>query len=252
MTGERWTGQVAVITGASSGIGAALAKLWCRRGLRVVAAARRLEKLDALRNELGAEDRKRLLPVVCDVRDEPALKSLFTDAASHFGSVDVLVNSAGLGYQTPLIGGETELWREMLEVNVLALCVATREAIEHMARQGSEGHIFHISSMSAHRATQGSGMYGASKAAVRSLTESLRRELHERQLPIRISSVSPGFVETEFHARFYGDPEKAEALYRSMKALTPQDVADCVNFALEAPPHMQVHDVLLRGKSQAT
>lgn len=248
----RWAGRVAVITGASSGIGAALAKLWCKKGLQVVAAGRRQPRLDALRGQLPVECQARFLPVTCDVQNEAALKQLFATASSHFGAVDVLVNSAGLGHQTPLIDGETRAWREMLEVNVLALCVATREAIEHMINQGTEGHVFHISSMSAHRATQGAGIYGASKAAVRSLTESLRRELHERQLPIRISSVSPGFVETEFHAKFYGDQEKAAQLYRSMKALTAEDVAQCVDFALNAPPHMQVHDVLLRGKDQQT
>lgn len=252
MKRDRWVGRVAVVTGASSGIGAALTRLWCTKGLRVVAAGRRKAKLDVLREQLPAECQARFLPVTCDVQDETSLKQLFERARTHFGAVDVLVNNAGIGYQTPLADGETQPWRDMLEVNVLALCVATREAVAHMSKQGTEGHIFHISSMSAHRATDGAGMYGATKAAVRSLTESLRGELHQRQLPIRISSVSPGFVETEFHAKFYNDPEKARRLYQSIKALTPDDVAECVDFALNAPPHMQVHDVLLRGKDQQT
>ena len=240
--------RVAVVTGASAGIGQAIARTLCRVGMRVVAGARRIERLHALRDELGAE---RLLPVQVDLRDEAQIMAMFEATESHWGGLDVLVNNAGLGHEAPLSSGATEHWREMLEVNVLALCVCTREAIKSMNARGVAGHIVHVSSMSGHRVPAYSGVYSATKYAVRSLTEGLRLELREAKSDIRVTAVSPGTARTEFAAHYLGSEEEAEQNYSRFPPLTSEDVANAVLYALEQPPNVEVHDILMRPVHQA-
>ncbi len=248
---ERWRGKVALVTGASSGIGAACARRLAAEGLRVAACARRRERLDALAGENAA-----IVPFPVDLRDEAATLAMFAAVRERLGGVDVLVNDAGLGRRAPLAGGEAgtadaaAAWREMLEVNVLALSICTREAVKDMRARGDAGHVIHISSMAAHRVPEGSGLYSASKFAVRSLTEGLRQELRELKSGIRVTAVSPGFVETEFAAVYTGSEDVARKTYARFKCLAPDDVADIVLFALSRPPHVQIHDVLVRPTDQ--
>jgi len=242
---ERWRGKVALVTGASSGIGRAIAERLAAGGLKVAALARRAERLDEL---CAGEGEWLALP--CDLRDEASLLDAFARVRAEWGGVDVLVNNAGLGHKAPLTSGATEHWREMLEVNVLALCVATREAVADMQRRGGTGHVIHVSSMSAHRVPGGSGVYSATKYAVRSLTEGLRLELREQGSPIRVSAVSPGFVETEFAAHYHRDPAAAAETYSRYKVLDSEDVAEAVAYLLGAPDHVQVHDLLMRPTEQ--
>jgi len=149
------------------------------------------------------------------------------------------------------MSGATGRWREMLEVNVLALCVATREAIADMRKRGDDGHVLHISSMAAYRTPLRSGVYSATKHAVRALTEGLRAELREAESKIRVTAISPGFVQTEF-AEVYndGDQSKVQATYGQYPCLQPADIAEAVLFALGSPPHMAVHDLLVRPTEQ--
>lgn len=244
---ERWAGKVALVTGASSGIGTAVARRLRRAGMKVVVTARREERLRALAAELG-EDATLALSV--DLTREEDITSMFEAIVARFGGVDVLVNNAGVGYSLPLLAGSADKWREMLELNVLALCICTRHAVADMRARGGEGHVFHLSSLGAHRVTPGSGVYGASKVAVRWLTESLRIELHELGAPIRVSSVSPGFVESEFHEKYYQSREKALELYASQKSLSADDITDAIEYALGAPAHVQVHDIIIRSRTQ--
>src|SRR5690606_13402210 len=144
-----------------------------------------------------------------DLRDERAIDALFSAVRERFGGVDVLVNNAGLGRAAPPTSGATEHWREMLELNVLAPCICTREAIRDMRARGADGHVIHVSSMAAHRVPAGSGVYSATKFAVRSLTEGLRQELRELKSGIRVTAISPGFVETEFAERYHGSADAA-------------------------------------------
>lgn len=246
---QRWQGRVALVTGASSGIGRAVAVRLGRAGMRVAVAARREDRLAALVSEAdGAE----MLAVPTDLRDAFAIAALFDTVRDRWGGVDVLVNNAGLGHASPLMTGDTEHWREMLEVNVLALCVCTREAIADMRSRGDDGHVVHISSMAAHRVPPGSGVYSATKHAVRALTEALRQELGHAGSAIRVSAVSPGFVETEFAEHYHGTPDAAARTYGRYPVLQPEDVADAVAWVLSRPPHMQVHDVLVRPTRQET
>ena len=243
--------RVALVTGASSGIGWATVRALHKLGLRVVGCARRSERLQALSEELSGSDGPEAWMYPVDLRDEGAICRMFEAIRERFGGVDVLVNNAGLGRQAPLISGRTEHWREMLEVNVLALCICTREAVADMQRRGETGHVVHVSSMASHRVPQGSGVYSATKFAVRSLTEGLRMELRAAQSPIRVTAISPGFVETEFaYVYTFGDAQRAEATYSRFKVLESEDVANAVVYAVSQPPHVQVHDILMRPTAQ--
>lgn len=243
---ERWKGKVALVTGASSGIGAAIARALSEAGLRVALWARRTERLETVAAGLPGES---LLGKV-DLRSESEILSGFADLREKWGGVDVLVNNAGLGFKTSISDGETGQWREMLEVNVLALLICSREALADMRRRNSAGHIVHISSMAGHRLPPGSGVYASTKFAVRALTEALRQELREVGSDIRVSAVSPGFVVTEFHEKFFSNRETAEELYSRHQCLKPEDVASAVLGLLAQPAHVEVHDVLMRPTAQ--
>lgn len=248
---DRWKGRVALVTGASAGIGRAVAEQLADAGLKVALTARRAERLDALATrirERGGE----ALAVPADARDEKALLAVFDRIRAEWGGVDVMVNNAGLGRMASLSDGETAHWREMLEVNVLALSICTREAIRDMRARGDAGQIIHISSMAGHRVPGGGGgFYAATKHAVRGLTEGLRKELRDAGSAIRVCAVSPGMVETEFAEVMAGPDAVAEA-YGRFPCLQPHDVADAVLFALTRPPHSQIHDILLRPTQQPT
>ena len=246
---ERWRGKTAFVTGASAGIGAAVAETLALAGVKVAGCGRRLGRLEALREKLAGQGAI-FMPLELDLRDEAQTIAGFDAIRSAWGGVDILVNNAGLGHKAPLLSGQTSHWREMLEVNVLALCVCTREAAADMRRRGDDGHIIHISSMSAHRVPKSSGVYSATKFAVRSLTEGLRMELREAGSSIRVTAISPGFVETEFAAHYSKSEEAARLTYSRFKVLDPQDVANSVVYVLEQPPHVQLHDLLMRPTAQ--
>ncbi len=240
---------VALVTGASSGIGRAIAQRLAQEGYRLAICARRQDRLDQLVQELGDRGAEILTQTV-DLRQESEILQLFEKIRSTWGGVDVLVNNAGLGHREPLMSGQTEAWREMLEVNVLALSICTREAVQDMRDRGDTGHIIHISSMSGHRVPGSSGMYAASKFAVRALTEGLRQELRAAHSGIRISSISPGFVETEFAEKFNQSAAKAQEVYSQFPVLQPQDIANAVWYILSQPDYVQIHDLLLRPTQQ--
>lgn len=250
-------GKVALVTGASSGIGAAVAKMLARRGATVAVCARRQSRLDALEAEIEAEHPgAQVWSRTCDVRDTEAIVSMFTALQQDVGPVDILVNNAGLGRPAPLSDHGPERrsyagWAEMLDVNVMALSVCTAEAIAQMKPRRAAGHIVHISSLAGYRIPKEGGFYGATKHAVRALTEGLRRELQEQGSPIRVSAISPGIVQTEFGQGFFGDTSRAADLYANLDPLTPEDIATAVEFVLTAPGHVQVHDLLLRPITQA-
>lgn len=244
---QRWKGRVALVTGASAGIGAAVARALAEDGMRVAVCARRRDRLEALAKTLPHAE---VLPLVVDLRDPSQISAAFDQVRERFGGVDVLVNNAGLGHSAPLVSGDTEEWREMLEVNVLALCVCTREAVAQMRQRGDDGHVIHVSSMAAHRVPPASGVYSATKFAVRALTEALRQELRELKSKIRVSAVSPGYVETEFAAHYHKSEDAARETYGRFKVLEPGDVAQAVRYVLASPEHVQVHDVLMRPRDQ--
>ncbi|MCB9748683.1 MAG: SDR family NAD(P)-dependent oxidoreductase [Myxococcales bacterium] len=246
--GSRWRGRVALVTGASSGIGREIVRELTRAGMRVAFCARRRARLEALAQELP--DAQSSLPLVCDLQDEVQIAAMFAELRARWDGVDVLVNNAGFARGASLLDGASSDWRAILEVNVLALAICSREAIADMRRRDVAGHVINLSSMAAHRVPVGSAMYSASKYAVRSLTEGLRGELRAMDSAIRVTAISPGYVETEFALAATGDPEHARRTYARYPCLQAGDIARTVRFALDAPPHMQVHDILIRPTRQ--
>lgn len=261
-------GKAAIVTGASSGIGRATAIALAEAGAAVTLLARREEALNevAATIDRGVEPgRGRTLAIAVDVCDEQGLIAAFDRSQKQWGRLDILVNAAGLGLQGSLRDGATEDWRRVLEVNVLAVAVATREALKRFDGEDSEGdaggagdaksagHVVHISSMSGHRVPRRGAMYAASKFAVRAMTEALRCELRDAGSHARVTSISPGFVDTGFFNVFYrGDQAQIDELRSRYKFLDPADIADAVLHAVTAPPHVGVHDILLRPNEQPT
>ena len=252
---------VAMVTGASSGIGLAIflrkgfaiAHHLAHHGYDLAICARRQDRLDAIALQL-TEKGADVLAQIVDLRDEAQILSFFAAIKSRWGRLDVLINNAGLGHKESLTSGDTEAWREMLEVNVLALSICTREALTLMTPAQTDsraGHIVHVSSLSGHRVPSIAGMYSATKFAVRSLAETLRRELRSQNSPIRISSVSPGVVETEFAEKYYQSAEKAEHTYSQFTVLQADDIANAVLYALTQPAHVEVNDILVRPTQQS-
>ena len=247
---DQWKDKVAVVTGASSGIGRAVAFALLEQGMRVAVCARRLEKIEAIGEEAGHPERffaKRV-----DLRNEGEVHSFFADVKNHWQPVHVLINNAGLGYAGTLDSQPVSEWREMLELNVITLSLCTQVALTQMSEHGEDSFIVHLGSMSGHRVpAKSNGMYAASKYAVRALTESLRQELHETGRPVRVSSISPGLVETGFAERYSGSAEAAKKTYSALHCLQSEDIASAVLYVLSQPAHVQVHDVLIRPKNQA-
>ncbi|KAJ0063691.1 hypothetical protein NL108_006612 [Boleophthalmus pectinirostris] len=252
---ERWRGRVALVTGASVGIGAVVVKELVRHGMKVMGCARDVEKIQKLSEECQAAGHSGLLvPYKCDLTNEEEILSMFSYIKSQHQGVDVCINNAGLALPESLLNGKTSAWKSMLDVNVIGLSVCTREAYQSMKeRNVDDGHIININSMSGHRVVSNPDIhfYSATKFAVTALTEGLRQELREAKTHIRATSISPGVVETEFTLRLYSEnSEKRAAAYKQFKCIEAVDIADAVIYALSAPPHVQIGDIQMRPVEQ--
>ena len=234
---------IAVITGASSGIGAATAIALGRHGYKVVVGARRIERLQRVAGEQG-------VALHLDVTDEDNVKEFVREVAKRFGHIDVLVNNAGgaLGLN-PIAQAVDDEWVEMWKTNVLGLMWMTRACLP-LLRKARHGHIVNIGSIAGFETYKGGAGYTAVKHAVRAITKTLRLELNGE--PIRITEIAPGLVETEFSViRFHGDRKAAKAVYEGIKPLTAEDIADCVVFAVTRPPHVDIDEIVVRPVAQA-
>jgi len=242
----KWKNEVALVTGASSGIGWAVALALGRAGMRVAVTGRRKERLDELVDLLN-ESEAEGLAVPADFSREEDIAKVFEQIRSKWGGIRVLINNAGLGYQEELTRTSSKSLREMVEVNVLALTLCMQEAVKDMETAGL-GQIINISSVVGHRVPRGGqlAMYSATKHAVKALTEAMWGELAAKGSPIKIGAISPGMVETEFHAKAFDDAAKAKQRYAETKALHADDIADVVCFLLSTPAHVQINDITLR------
>jgi NADP-dependent 3-hydroxy acid dehydrogenase YdfG len=185
------------------------------------------------------------------MRDETQIVRLIVAARAAFGGVDLLVNNAGLGRKAPVSQSDSAPWREMLDVNVLGLLIATREAIRDMERRQVAGQVINVSSMAGHRIPgPDSAVYAGTKFAVRAITEGLRQELRARQSPIRVAAVSPGYVDTEFADVFSQTPGASAQMSSRIRQLDARDVAEAIVWIATRPPHVEVHDVLVRPTAQ--
>ncbi len=235
------TKRVALVTGASSGIGAATVRALAAAGLDTVVAARRLERCEELAREVGGR------AVRLDVTDDASV----ADLADGLDRVDVVVHCAGgaLGLD-PVETADVEQWRWMYDANVLGVVRVTQALLPKM-RAGGNGHIVVLGSIAGFEVYPGGGGYTAVKHAVNALCRTLRLELVGE--PIRITEVAPGLVETEFSlVRFGGDAERASAVYQGMTPLSAQDVADVVAFCVTRPPHVDIDHVVVRPVAQAS
>ncbi len=242
---QRWRGKVAIVTGASSGIGMAIARALAGPGMKVAAGARTTSRLAQLQAELAAQHAE-LLPVTVDLRDEASILAMFETVRKRWGGVDVLVNNAGVGNYGALATGKTDEWRELLDVNVLAPAVCVREALKDMTGK-PDAALINISSIAAHRVAPGNfaGFYSATKFALRAMTESLRAELASQKSPVKVAMISPAVTATEFHERATGNKQDLD-----FTPLAPEDVAQALLYILSAPRYAQVQDVLIRPIGQ--
>jgi 3-hydroxy acid dehydrogenase/malonic semialdehyde reductase len=230
-------GKTAIVTGASSGIGAAIAAALTVAGMRVAGGARRVDRIEA---DVALE---------LDVTHPESCERFVHEALSELGGLDVLVNAAGLALgRDPFDASTEDDERIVLETNVNGLIRMTRLCLPHI-RDG--GHIVNIGSVAGRAAYPDGSLYVTSKFAVRGFTYALREDLLGR--PIRITTVDPGLVETDFsRVRFRGDEDAARAVYAGVEAMQPSDIADCVVFALTRPLHVNVDEIVVKALNQAS
>jgi 3-hydroxy acid dehydrogenase / malonic semialdehyde reductase len=234
-------GKRAIVTGASSGIGAATAKALAREGATVAVGARRVDHL----SELG----DRFIALELDVTDVESTARFVASAVHRLEGLDILVNNAGLALGRDLFDDSTEEDEEVvLETNVHGLIRMTRLCLPHIAEGG---HIVNIGSIAGRQAYEQAALYVTSKFATRGFTYALREDLLGR--PIRLTLVEPGLVETNFsRVRYRGDEEAAAKVYADVEPLTPDDVADCVIFAVTRPPHVNVDELVVKALAQSS
>jgi NADP-dependent 3-hydroxy acid dehydrogenase YdfG len=237
MTNSR---PIAVVTGASAGIGAATASALARLGYELVLGARREERIEALARSING----RALPLDVTKADSVAAFAAAVPEAA------VLVNNAGLAHGLdPLEGGDEAGWRDMLETNVLGLLRVTRALMPALAR-APQGHIVNVGSIAGFEVYPGGGVYCATKHAVRAISQTLRLELVGR--PIRVTEIDPGMVETEFSlVRFDGDAPRAAKVYEGLTPLTADDIADCIAWAVSRPAHVNIDQIVVKPLAQA-
>jgi len=231
-------GRAAVVTGASSGIGSATAQALAREGARVVGGARRIDRIAPP-----------VTPLELDVTDAQSCERFVTEAAEELSGIDILVNAAGLALgRDPFDASTEEDERIVLETNVNGLIRMTRLCLPHL-RDG--GHIVNLGSVAGRQAYPNGALYVTSKFAVRGFTYALREDLLGR--PIRITTVDPGLVETDFSlVRFRGDEDAARKVYEGVEAMRPEDIADCVVFAVTRPAHVNVDEIVVKALAQAS
>jgi NADP-dependent 3-hydroxy acid dehydrogenase YdfG len=241
-------GKVAVVTGASSGIGEATAEALAAEGATVVVAARREERLTDLAKRIE-ENGGRVLAAACDVADEGQAHGLIRKAEEEFGSVDILVNNAGVMLLSTVSKGLSEEWRRMFDVNVLGLLYTTNAAIETMKKQGG-GHLVNVSSVAGRKVTRdSSGVYAGSKFAVGAISEGLRQELLQDN--IRVTIVEPGAVATELTDHITDeDARNSLGGLLNLEILQAEDIAGAIVYAVTQPERVSVNEILIRPTQQ--
>ncbi|MCL1894574.1 MAG: SDR family NAD(P)-dependent oxidoreductase [Holophagaceae bacterium] len=241
---------VALITGASSGFGEATARLLAAKGYQLALGARRLDRLQKLSAELSEKHGIKVFCGSVDTRETASVQDFVDSAVAHHGAIHVVVANAGLA------SGLHKVWEipdedmeAMLRTNVEGVVKTIRSALPHVRRAGW-GHIFFIGSTAGHQSYEGGGVYSASKHGIKALSHALRLELCGD--PIRVTSVDPGMAETEFALVRFRDPARAKALYDGIDALSGADVAECIRWCLELPDHVNIDEMIVKCRDQAS
>ena len=241
--------KIVMVTGATSGIGEACARKFASGGYNVIITGRRGEKLDALRRELesmGAE----VLAMQFDVRERESARKAVDFLKGKWAKIDVLINNAGLALGLDKeYEGDFNDWDTMIDTNIKGLLNMTRFVVPGMVER-NEGHVINIGSVAGDAASANGNVYCATKAAVKALSDGLRIDVAESD--VRVTNLKPGLVQTNFsNVRFHGDDARAESVYKGVKPLTGDDIADVAFYAASAPAHVQIAEVLILATHQA-
>jgi len=238
------------ITGASSGIGAACAERFAQEGAKLLLCARRIEKLNQLAATLTKQYQTTIHCFQLDVTHSKNVTEKLTQLPPEWRTIDILINNAGLARGLDKIQeGAIQDWEEMINTNIKGLLYITRQILPDMVKRNT-GHIINIGSVAGREVYPRGNIYLATKHAVRALNQAMRIDLSGTH--IRVSSVDPGMVQTEFSlVRFKGDQTTADAVYKGMQPLTPQDVADAVAYCATCPPHVNISEILIMPTAQA-
>ena len=237
---------IVFVTGASSGFGAAVARKFAADGARVIASARRAERVQELASEFGPQ----ILPLSLDVRDRDAVATAVAGLPEEFKAVDLLVNNAGLALGLgPAQDADLDDWDQMIDTNCKGLTYCTRAILPGMVARG-RGHVINLGSVAGSYPYPGGNVYGGSKAFVHQFSLDLRSDLHGTG--VRVTSVEPGMADTEFSTvRFAGDKQQADAVYAGMQPLTADDIAEAIYWAAAQPPHVNVNRIELMATAQS-
>ncbi len=246
----RLKGKIAFITGASAGIGAATAMAFAQEGARLLLAARRAGKLAQTASRAVDRGAAAVHSISLDVRSRFAVQRAIDELPPEWAEIDILVNNAGLSRgMDKLYTGRIEDWEEMIDTNVKGLLYVARAVVPGMVVRG-RGHVVTLGSMAGEMVYPNGAVYCASKAAARTINDGLREDL--LGTPVRVTSIDPGLVETEFsQIRFHGDVEKAAKVYKGIKPLTGEDIADAILWAVTRPAHVNIARVSLTSIHQA-
>jgi NADP-dependent 3-hydroxy acid dehydrogenase YdfG len=240
---------VALITGASSGIGEAIAEALAARGAHLALAARRVDRLRALADRFaGAGGGGETLVIPCDVREAEQVEAAVRQTTERWGRLDALVANAGFGWRGPLVEGDPRRWKEMLDTNVYGLLLTLKYGVPPMLERG-RGHVIVTSSVAGRVATPGGSAYCGSKFAASAIAESLRMEVGPKG--VRVTSIEPGVVISEFQAVAGYTPEIVPNMLKGAEPLVPADIARAVVFALEQPAHVDITELVVRPTGQA-
>ena len=242
--------RIALITGASSGIGEACARKFAEGGYDLILTARRAEKLAELKAELEAEGTK-VKTLTFDVRDAEAAETDVDSLEPEWRKINVLINNAGLALGLDKeYDGDPDDWNTMIDTNIKGLLTMTRLIVPGMVER-NEGHVINIGSVAGDAAYAKGNVYCATKAAVKTITDGLRIDLAETA--VRVTNLKPGLVETNFsNVRFHGDNQRADNVYKGITPLTGADIADVAFYAASAPKHVQIAEVLILATHQAS
>ena len=237
---------IVFVTGASSGFGAAVARRFAADGARVIAAARRTDRLQDLKDEFGGQ----ILPMQLDVRDRDRVAARVAGLPEEFKAIDLLVNNAGLALGlNPAQDADLDDWDQMIDTNCKGLVYCTRAVLPGMVARG-RGHVINLGSVAGSYPYPGGNVYGGTKAFVHQFSLNLRSDLHGTG--VRVTCVEPGMADTEFSlTRFSGDKAKADAVYAGMQPLTPDDVAESIHWAATLPEHVNINTIELMPTTQS-
>jgi 3-hydroxy acid dehydrogenase/malonic semialdehyde reductase len=243
-------GRWALVTGATSGFGHAIARTLAREGAPVAITGRRADRLAALAEEIRSHHGVPVVPLVFDVRDRAAVSHALSGEENLLSHLEIVVNNAGLALALdPVSTGDPDDWDQMIDTNVKGLLYVTRAVLPGMVERG-RGHVVNIGSVAGRTVYPGGAVYSATKFAVAAISDTLRHDV--LGTGVRVTNVEPGLAETEFSlVRFKGDKARAKAVYEGTEPLRAEDVADAVLWAVTRPPHVNVQSILLMPTDQA-